>query len=55
MKTKTWAIILILFTTLLTSTAQLLWKKGSAVLEFNLHSILLNYFLLGGIFLYIMS
>jgi drug/metabolite transporter (DMT)-like permease len=55
MKTKTWAIVLVLLTTLLTSTAQLLWKKGSATLEFTPLSIATNYFLIGGILLYLIG
>ena len=30
MRTKIWAVFLVLFCTLLTSSAQILWKKGSA-------------------------
>ncbi len=55
MATKLWAALLVLFTTLLTSSAQLLWKKGSATLTFNVASILTNYYLLGGIFLYVIG
>ena len=55
MKTKKWAILLVLFTTLLTSTAQLLWKKGSATLEFSIISAATNYFLIGGILLYVVG
>ena len=53
MATKTWAILLLLFTTLLTSSAQILWKKGSATLTFDAPSILTNYYLLGGMLLYV--
>lgn len=52
MPTKLWAALLVLFTTLLTSSAQLLWKKGSAVLAFSIPGILSNYWLLAGILLY---
>lgn len=52
MATKLWAALLVLSTTLLTSSAQLLWKKGSAALAFNLLSLLTNYYLIGGILLY---
>ena len=52
MATKLWSILLVLFTTLLTSSAQLLYKFGSATLTFNITSILTNYYLLGGILLY---
>jgi len=52
MSTKLWAALLVLFTTLLTSSAQLLWKKGSATLAFSISGILTNYYLLAGILLY---
>lgn len=52
MSTKLWAALLVLFTTLLTSSAQLLWKKGSAALAFSIPGILANYYLLAGILLY---
>ena len=55
MATKLWSILLVLFTTLLTSSAQILWKKGSATLAFNVLSVLTNYYILGGIFLYIVG
>ena len=52
MATKLWAALLVLFTTLLTSSAQLLYKKASATLTFNITSILTNYYLFGGMLLY---
>ena len=52
MTTKLWAILLVLFTTLLTSSAQLLYKFGSATLTFDITGILTNYYLIAGIFLY---
>ena len=55
MATKLWAALLVLFTTFLTSSAQLLWKKGSSTLTFNVISILTNYYLIGGILLYIVG
>ena len=55
MATKLWAALLVLFTTLLTSSAQILWKKGSATLAFDILGILTNYYLLGGILLYIVG
>lgn len=55
MATKLWATLLVLFTTLLTSSAQILWKKGSAYLTFDILSILTNYYLIGGILLYIVG
>lgn len=55
MATKLSAALLVLFTTLLTSSAQLLWKKGSAALDFNILSILTNYYLIAGILLYVVG
>ena len=52
MTTKLWAALLVLFTTLLTSSAQILYKLGSANLTFDIIKILTNYYLLAGIFLY---
>lgn len=50
MKTKLWAIYLILFCALLTSTAQILWKTGSKTLSIN--TFLTNIPLMIGFFLY---
>ena len=55
MATKSWAMLLIFFTTLLTSSAQILWKIGSKTLSFNIVNILTNYYLIGGILLYIVG
>lgn len=55
MATKLWAALLVLFTTLLTSSAQILWKKGSATLSFDILGILTNYYILGGILLYVVG
>lgn len=44
-----------LFTTLLTSSAQILWKKGSATLTFDVLSIITNYYIIIGILLYIVG
>jgi len=52
MTTKLWAILLVLFTTFLTSSAQLLYKIGSATLTFDIVGILTNYYLIGGILIY---
>ena len=52
MPTKPWAMLLILFTTLLTSSAQILYKLGIPSLKFDLSSILTNYYLIGGLLLY---
>jgi len=52
MATKLWAALLVLFTTLLTSSAQILYKKASATLSFNILGILTNYHLIAGMILY---
>lgn len=52
MKTKLWAMGMVLFCTLLTSTAQLFYKYGSAALNFNILSIITNTSLLMGLLLY---
>ena len=55
MVTKLWAMLLVLFTTLLTSSAQILWKIGSATLNFNIIGILTNPFIIVGVLLYIIG
>ena len=55
MATELKAIFTILATTLLTSSAQILWKIGSATLSFNIVNILTNYYLIGGVLLYIIG
>ncbi len=52
MATKLWAMGVVLFCTLLTSTAQIFYKFGAAKLELNLFSLLTNYELIMGILLY---
>ena len=52
MKTKLWAIGLVVICTLFTSTAQLLYKSGANKLEFNLVSIISNWNILLGMVLY---
>ena len=52
MATKLWAALLVLFTTLLTSSAQILYKLGSANLTFDIVAILTNYYLLAGVSIY---
>ena len=52
MATKHWASLLVLFTTFLTSSPQILWKKGSTILTFNFLSIITNYYIIIGILLY---
>ena len=55
MATKLWAALLVLFTTLLTSSAQIFYKIGSATLTFDIISILTNHYLVGGILLYVIG
>jgi len=52
MATKLWAMGLVLFCTLLTSSGQLFWKFGSEKLSFNILSIITNVPLLIGLSLY---
>ena len=52
MATKLWAALLVLFTTLLTSSAQLLYKYGSSSLSLNPIELITNYYLIGGLLLY---
>ncbi len=52
MATKLWAALLVLFTTLLTSSAQILYKIGSATLSFDIIGLFTNYYLIGGILIY---
>lgn len=52
MATKLWAALLVLFTTFLTSSAQLLYKFGSESLAFDIWSIVTNYYLILGILIY---
>ena len=55
MSTKLWAALVVLFTTLLTSSAQILWKKGSPTLVFSIAGVLTNYYLIAGILLYMIG
>src|SRR3989344_1967119 len=52
MTTKPWAILLILLTTFLTSSAQILYKLSIPSLTFSIRGILTNYYLIGGLVLY---
>ena len=56
MKTKLWAIALVLFATLLTSTAQLFYKLATKnSLTPNPIELLKNYPLVAGLFLYFIA
>ena len=52
MKTKPWAMGMVLFCTLLTSTAQIFYKYGAATLSLSIISIITNTNLLMGLLLY---
>jgi len=52
MKTQPWAIVLVLFITALTSSAQLLYKMGADRLSFDLLMLLSNWPLLLGMLIY---
>ncbi|MAG91267.1 hypothetical protein CMO83_01160 [Candidatus Woesearchaeota archaeon] len=52
MTTKLWAALLMLITTFLTSSAQLLYKYGSETLTFNIIDLITNYHIIGGLILY---
>ncbi len=55
MKTKLWAVSLVVLCTLFTSSAQILYKKGAEKLGLNLISIITNWNLIFGIVLYVMG
>ncbi|MBD3249563.1 EamA family transporter [Candidatus Woesearchaeota archaeon] len=52
MATKRWAIGLVLICTLFTSSAQVFFKFGAEILEFDILKIITNYYLIGGLMLY---
>jgi len=52
MSTKLWAIGIVLFSTLLTSTAQLFYKFASDKLSFDILSLITNFELIMGMVLY---
>jgi len=54
-KTKTWAILLIAFTTLLTSIGQVLFKFGANQLEYSFLAIITNYPLIFGLVVYVIA
>lgn len=52
MATKLWAILLVLVCTLFTSSAQIFYKFGVKDLSFDFLSIITNFYLITGLFLY---
>ena len=52
MSTKLWAALLVLCMTAFTSAGQIFYKLGSKTLEYNLQSIISNYYILAGILVY---
>jgi undecaprenyl phosphate-alpha-L-ara4N flippase subunit ArnE len=55
MKTKPFAVFLMLICTILISVAQLLYKLGADKLEMSIQGILLNFLLIGGFALYVIG
>lgn len=56
MATKTWAILLVIFVTFLTSTGQILYKIGAdRIIWEEIMSIVLNYHLMLGVAIYLIS
>jgi len=56
MQTKLWAVLLVIVTTFLTSSAQLLYKFGVDSLQsFSIFNLITNYYLIGGILLYVVG
>lgn len=51
-RTKTWAIFLVAFTTILTSIGQFFFKKGANILSFNILDIITNHYLIIGLIIY---
>lgn len=52
MKTKLWAISLMIVCTALTSSAQILYKTGANKLSWDIYSIITNWHILTGLILY---
>ena|SRR3989338_2014008 len=52
MATKLWAILLVLFCTAITTSAQIFYKLGANNLKFDLFSLVTNYNLIAGLGLY---
>ena len=52
MKTKLWAIILMIICTIFTSSAQILYKIGANTLSFDIISIITNWQIISGVILY---
>lgn len=52
MKTKPFAIVLIILSTFITASGQFFLKRGADSLEFELIKIVSNYLLIGGLVLY---
>ena len=55
MKTEWWAIALVAITTLFTSVAQIMYKIGVRSLTLDPITILTNYYLIGGLSLYVLA
>lgn len=55
MKTKLWVILLTLLCTLITSTAQILWKFGAKKISLDFYLLITNYPLIIGFILYFLG
>ena len=55
MPTKHWAIALMILCTAFTSIAQVLYKLAAGKLEFNIISLITNYYLISGMILYLIG
>ncbi|PIY60045.1 hypothetical protein COY95_03850 [Candidatus Woesearchaeota archaeon CG_4_10_14_0_8_um_filter_47_5] len=54
-KTKPWAIALVVFCTILTATGQILYKKAAATLSLTIPGLVTNQYLILGIVVYLFS
>ncbi len=54
-KTQPWAIALILMSTLLNATAQILYKLGADKFAFDIYSLATNYYVVAGLITYAVS
>lgn len=55
MKTKLWAILLMFLCTILTSSAQIFYKKSAPALELDLIALISNHYLIIGMAIYIVG
>lgn len=55
MRSKNIAVLMMVLCTVFTSIAQVFYKKGANILEFSIKGILTDYYLYGGILLYVVG